>query len=1085
MSKNFYKGIAIAVAILGFGSVAFALPFFQSNKTIIPTDSNQDLGTTTSQTGQGTVWRTLFITNTQVSTTTTGCKEGKLTASGIVTEYFVGTPCGSGGGTPGGSNGQLQYNASSAFGGVSTTTVTCTGSTSCTQFVAIGASPITITSSGASASFAFPFDIASHWQQTTAGTSTALWLQGSPFSLFASSTSVFTNATSSQLTTTGKTWFTGLGSAGGLYVDTNGLLSSGATTTAGTGLTYTGNAFNCNTASASVFGCLPAASFSQFNSATTTFTNPIIYTLGTNAVTCQVASGSLAGCLSSADWTTFNSKQAAGTYLTALGSGYATTTQTAIAFSTTTTSFNGLTVGAKFVPTAGAMTYTPVWTGTLDNTGLTASTISGVSLGGTLNALTATNGSLTFSGSYDGTLARTVGLNVGNTNTWTILQNFNYSSTSQYASFVNASSTNLFAGSFTIATSSAGCAAFMSSGLLTSTGTACGSGGSFTSFTAGAGLLGGTITNGQSLFSQVGTSTVPTVGQLAYWTKVGGTNTPALLNSVATTSETCTSPLSCTSFDVLTGGGAITLGTITVAKGGTNATSFAANTLIASDSLGTTLVSTTTPTFGQFYATSTTATSTIANALSITGGGNNYLQVGPGPNYAYSPEYVGDVGKSLANDFVSFNVYNNSNTACASADLTTNHANATALVGYTDLGVTSDVWTGAGCGALQLAQTGVLYNSTYLLNPQGPQMAFWLGTTSPTAKYTWGAGGYASSNIGAVFFPNAGRMAWATTTPSIGVETIASSTAPQLVLSDGTAGDASWTFRNASGNFYIATTSVDGLSTTTVPALSVNTSGNVGMATTSSNSRFSIDDPIGNNVPVFSIGSSTGDVLEGFNNAFPQLFVGATTTSTTQVVVTNVAGVDSLAIGSSTGNYLLVNKTGKIFAPNTSTSGSNQTGYWCYDGNAQLIRDTIVCVAVSAKRFKYDIQTLNVGLSKLLQLNPISYKLKPDFNVLGKDDPNLNGTQYSLVADDVQKIDPHLVTVETATTTFEGITYPPGTVHGLADTNNWVGFLVQSIKDFYAEFQKLVAKVSGLEERLNSQQKQIDNLQAQINKLKK
>lgn len=41
---------------------------------------------------------------------------------------------------------------------------------------------------------------------------------------------------------------------------------------------------------------------------------------------------------------------------------------------------------------------------------------------GTLAALTATNTTLTFSGSYDATTARTVGLNLGNANTWTATQ---------------------------------------------------------------------------------------------------------------------------------------------------------------------------------------------------------------------------------------------------------------------------------------------------------------------------------------------------------------------------------------------------------------------------------------------------------------------------------------------------------------------------------------------------------------------------------------------------------------------------------------------------------------------------------------
>lgn len=43
----------------------------------------------------------------------------------------------------------------------------------------------------------------------------------------------------------------------------------------------------------------------------------------------------------------------------------------------------------------------------------------------TLPNLTATDGTLTFSGTYNGTTARTIGLNLGNANTWTALQIFN------------------------------------------------------------------------------------------------------------------------------------------------------------------------------------------------------------------------------------------------------------------------------------------------------------------------------------------------------------------------------------------------------------------------------------------------------------------------------------------------------------------------------------------------------------------------------------------------------------------------------------------------------------------------------------
>jgi hypothetical protein len=113
-----------------------------------------------------------------------------------------------------------------------------------------------------------------------------------------------------------------------------------------------------------------------------------------------------------------------------LGSGYATSTGTSIAFSTTTQSFNGLTIAQNITASAGALTLAPNISGTLNNAGLTNSTISGVSLGSNLASLAAGDGTLTFSGSYNGGTARIVNLNLGNANTWTALQQFSNASSS-------------------------------------------------------------------------------------------------------------------------------------------------------------------------------------------------------------------------------------------------------------------------------------------------------------------------------------------------------------------------------------------------------------------------------------------------------------------------------------------------------------------------------------------------------------------------------------------------------------------------------------------------------------------------------
>lgn len=84
-------------------------------------------------------------------------------------------------------------------------------------------------------------------------------------------------------------------------------------------------------------------------------------------------------------------------------------------------SFNNL-LGSGLSNSSGALT---IGTGAITNAMLANSTISGVALGSTLAALTATDSTLTFSGSYTGNTARTVGINLAQANTWTGLQQFN------------------------------------------------------------------------------------------------------------------------------------------------------------------------------------------------------------------------------------------------------------------------------------------------------------------------------------------------------------------------------------------------------------------------------------------------------------------------------------------------------------------------------------------------------------------------------------------------------------------------------------------------------------------------------------
>jgi len=123
-------------------------------------------------------------------------------------------------------------------------------------------------------------------------------------------------------------------------------------------------------------------------------------------------------------------------------------------------------------------------------------------------------------------------------------------------------------------------------------------------------------------------------------------------------------------------------------------------------------------------------------------------------------------------------------------------------------------------------------------------------TTGPMILTTGGSA-YANERMRIL---NTGYIGIGTTTPQY-LLTIASSTAPQLSLSAG-AGISQWTMRNAGGNLYFATTTVDGTATTTTSTLSILGNGNVGIGTTTPNNTIQVVD------------------LINFNNSISSTFLG-------------------------------------------------------------------------------------------------------------------------------------------------------------------------------------------------------------------
>jgi hypothetical protein len=293
--------------------------------------------------------------------------------------------------------------------------------------------------------------------------------------------------------------------------------------------------------------------------------------------------------------------------------------------------------------------------------------------------------------------------------------------------------------------------------------------------------------------------------------------------------------------------------------------------------------------------------------------------------------------------------------------------------------------------------------------------------------------GITTNGTEAARFDNVQRFGLGTTTPFWQFQ-LASAT-PAIDLDNTSAGtNAKHLLLGWNAGLFTIGTSSDAL-TSTSTALSLNPigAGIVGIGTTTPFAKLSVE-------------ANPYDTFTPLSTLFA---VGSTTNSATTTL-------------------FAVNNDGSIIAPNTTSSGANQTGYWCYDAKGQLIRDTTVCL-VSALKFKKDIVPLTptYGLSAVLQMKPITYFLKVP---LGKEDA---GQQIGFVADWSEKIVPQLVTHDSN-----------GDVHGF-NYEQYTAVLTEGMQEFYVKFQALVARVSGLEKRVNAQQKEIDQLQAEVKALQK
>lgn len=237
----------------------------------------------------------------------------------------------------------------------------------------------------------------------------------------------------------------------------------------------------------------------------------------------------------------------------------------------------------------------------------------------------------------------------------------------------------------------------------------------------------------------------------------------------------------------------------------------------------------------------------------------------------------------------------------------------------------------------------------------------------------------------------------------------------------------------------------------------------------------------------FGIGTSTlGGMLSVQSIGGQDSLLFSSSSGTTQFIIKSSGNV---GIGTSTPGYKVVN-TGTEQLTGLTTSSGLQTAVLCLNAANEVISDSVACLA-SSERFKQNITPLNNSLSEIMKFNPVSFFYKPEFNGPLQTNPNYNGPQVGLIAEQVQKIDPRLVVVETATSTDGSIINLPGQAAGVR-YENIVAIIIKAIQELENKIEDIVkridsqdAKIKALEDKANKQQQQIDLLNKEVNALMK
>lgn len=224
-------------------------------------------------------------------------------------------------------------------------------------------------------------------------------------------------------------------------------------------------------------------------------------------------------------------------------------------------------------------------------------------------------------------------------------------------------------------------------------------------------------------------------------------------------------------------------------------------------------------TFLNLTTYSQSATSTIANALTV-GGPNSYLLVATGsPSFGQITYDNIDSGGSY-NGPITITAYNDSASNCAQANAIFAGNGASPIFGHYGLiGHVGQGYTGIGCpaGGPEPADSMHIFDSSGSITMN-------LGSTTGTSlpNFLWVTQSLGANAGERARLTSGGLFGLATTSPSH-LLTIATGTKPQIGLSDGTPGSFIWTARSIANSLFFATSTQTATSTTA--ALSIDPNG--------------------------------------------------------------------------------------------------------------------------------------------------------------------------------------------------------------------------------------------------------------------